>query len=137
MQKNSGLQTLHPKGWKTPSGYANGIVASGPTVFVSGQVGWNAAQVFESDDFVEQARRALQNVVEVVGEAGGGPEHIVRLTWYVTDKREYLNRQKEVGIAYRSVMGAHYPAMTLVEVRALVEDAAKVEIEGTAVLSGS
>jgi enamine deaminase RidA (YjgF/YER057c/UK114 family) len=137
MQKNSRLRTLHPEGWKTPAGYANGIVASGPMVFVSGQIGWNADQVFESDDFVEQVRRALQNVVKVVAEAGGGPEHIVRLTWYVTDKREYINRLKEVGIAYRSVMGAHYPAMTLVEVRALVEDSAKVEIEATAVLSGS
>jgi len=135
--KNSRLQTLQPEGWKSPSGYASGIVASGPMVFVSGQIGWNADHVFESNNFVEQVRRALQNVVKVVAEAGGGPEHIVRLTWYVTDKREYINRLKEVGIAYRSVMGAHYPAMTLVEVRALVEDSAKVEIEATAVLSGS
>ena len=105
-------------------------------VFVGGQIGWNAEQVFESDDFVAQTRQALQNVVAVLAEAGAAPEHIVRLTWYVTDKREYAARLKEVGEAYRSVMGRHFPAMTLVEVSGLVEDAAKVEIEATAVISG-
>ncbi len=129
-------KTLLPKGWKRPSGYSNGIVASGPTVFVGGQVGWNAEQVFESGDFVEQTRQALKNVVAVLAEAGAGPEHIVRLTWYVTDKREYAARLKEVGEAYRSVMGRHFPTMTLVEVSGLAEDAAKVEIEATAVLDG-
>jgi enamine deaminase RidA (YjgF/YER057c/UK114 family) len=126
---------LHPDGWKPTSGYTNGIVASGPMVFVGGQVGWNADQVFESDDFVAQTRQALQNVVDVLAEAGGRPEDIVRLTWYVTDKREYSARRKEVGEAYRSVIGRHFPTMTLVEVSGLVEDAAKVEIEATAVLS--
>ena len=137
MQKAKSQRTLHPKGWKPASGYANGIVASGQTIFVGGQIGWNADQVFESDDFVEQTRRALQNVVEVLAEAGAGPEHIVRLTWYVTDRREYGARRKEIGEAYRKVIGRHYPTMTLVEVRGLVEERAKVEIEATAMLSGS
>lgn len=137
MQRANDQKTLHPKGWKPASGYANGIVASGQTIFVGGQVGWNADQVFESADFVEQTRRALQNVVDVLAEAGAGPGHIVRLTWYVTDRREYAARRKEVGKVYRSVIGRHYPTMTLVEVRGLLEEAAKVEIEATAVLSGS
>ena len=136
MLKSDDRRILHPEGWKPASGYVNGIVASGPMVFVGGQIGWNAEQVFESDDFVAQTRQALQNVVTVLAEAGAAPEHIVRLTWYVTDKREYAARLKEVGEAYRSVMGRHFPAMTLVEVSGLVEDAAKVEIEATAVISG-
>lgn len=135
MQKVSGQKKLHPKGWKPASGYTNGIVASGQMIFVGGQVGWNADQKFESDDFVEQTRQALQNVVDVLAEAGAGPEHLVRLTWYVTDRQEYAQRRKEIGEAYRSVIGRHYPTMTLVEVRGLVEDRAKVEIEATAVLS--
>jgi enamine deaminase RidA (YjgF/YER057c/UK114 family) len=126
---------LHPEGWKPASGYANGIVATGPMVFIGGQIGWNAEQVFESDDFIAQTRQALRNVVAVLAEAGGRPEDIVRLTWYVTDKREYAARLKELGEVYRSVIGRHFPAMTLVEVSGLVEDAAKVEIEATAVLS--
>jgi enamine deaminase RidA (YjgF/YER057c/UK114 family) len=134
MPKSEGRGTLHPQGWKPASGYANGIVASGPMVFVGGQIGWNAQREFESGDFVAQARQALQNVVAVLAEAGGRPEHLVRLTWYVTDKREYAARLKEVGEVYRSVIGRHFPTMTLVEVSALVEDAAKVEIEATAVL---
>jgi enamine deaminase RidA (YjgF/YER057c/UK114 family) len=134
MLKSEGRRTLHPQGWKPTSGYANGIVASGPMVFVGGQIGWNAAQVFESDDFVAQTRQALENIVAVLAEAGGRPEHLVRLTWYVTDKHEYCARLKEVGEAYRSVIGRNFPSMTLVEVSALVEDAAKVEIEATAVL---
>jgi enamine deaminase RidA (YjgF/YER057c/UK114 family) len=137
MQKANNQQTLHPEGWKPASGYSNGIVASGRTVFVAGQIGWNADQVFESDDFVEQTRRALQNIVEVLAEAGAGPEHIVRLTWYVIDKREYLARMQEVGEVYRAMMGRHFPAMTMVEVRGLIEDAAKVEIEATAVVGGA
>lgn len=127
-------QLLHPRHWKQPKGFANGIAAEGRLVFLAGQVGWNAEQIFESDDFVAQVRQALANIVALVAEAGGKPEHITRLTWYVLDKREYLSRLRELGDAYRSVMGRHFPAMTLVQVGALVEDLAKVEIEATAVV---
>ena len=127
-------QLLHPRAWKQPKGFANGIAAEGRLVFLAGQVGWNAAQIFESEDFVAQARQALANIVALVGEAGGRPEHIVRLTWFVLDKREYLSRLRELGDAYRGVMGRHFPTMTLVQVGALVEDQAKVEIEATAVV---
>ena len=137
MQKVSSQRKLHPKGWKPASGYTNGIVASGQMIFVGGQVGWNAEQKFVSDDFVEQTRQALQNIVAVLAEAGAGPEHLVRLTWYVTDRQEYARRRKEIGEAYRRVIGRHYPTMTLVEVRHLVEDDAKVEVEATAVLSAT
>ena len=109
MPKTEGRRMLLPEGWKPPSGYSNGIVATGPTVFIGGQIGWNAEQKFESDDFVAQTRQALENVVAVLAEAGGRPEHLVRLTWYVTDKREYVSRLKEVGEAYRSVIGRHFP----------------------------
>ncbi len=127
-------QLLHPSHWKPAIGYANGMLASGQTVFVGGQIGWNADQVFESDDFVVQVNQALQNIVAILKEANAGPEHIVRLTWYVTDKREYLARLKEVGGAYREVLGKHFPAMTMVQVAGLVEDRAKVEIEATAMI---
>jgi enamine deaminase RidA (YjgF/YER057c/UK114 family) len=127
-------QFLHPRHWKRAKGYANGIAAEGRIVFVAGQVGWNADQKFESQDFVAQTRQALQNIVAVVREAGGAPEHIARLTWFITDKREYLSRLAEIGEAYRSVMGTHFPAMTMVQVVALVEDEAKVEIEASAVM---
>ncbi|MGP9768332.1 RidA family protein [Halomonas sp. AOP13-D3-9] len=127
-------QLLHPSHWKPAIGYANGVLASGQTVFVGGQIGWNADQVFESDDFVVQVNQALQNIVAILKEANAGPEHIVRLTWYVTNKREYLARLKEVGGAYREVLGKHFPAMTMVQVAGLVEDQAKVEIEATAVI---
>jgi len=127
-------QFLHPHHWKRAKGYANGIAAEGRIVFVAGQVGWNADQKFESQDFVAQTRQALQNIVAVVLEAGGAPEHITRLTWFITDKREYLSRLAEVGEAYRSVMGTHFPAMTMVQVVALVEDEAKVEIEASAAI---
>lgn len=127
-------QILHPAHWKPAVGYANGVLASGRTLFVGGQIGWNGDQVFESDDFVDQVQQALANIVAVLKEADAGPEHLVRLTWYVTDKGEYLARLKEVGTAYRDVMGRHFPAMTMVQVAALVEDRAKVEIEATAVL---
>lgn len=127
--------TVHPDGWKPAKGYANGMVAEGRVLFVGGQVGWTADQVFEHDDFIGQMRQALRNIADVVEAAGGSVENIMRLTWYVTDKREYLARQKEVGEAYRTVMGYHFPAMTMVVVSELVEDAAKVEIEATAVLS--
>jgi enamine deaminase RidA (YjgF/YER057c/UK114 family) len=125
---------LHPSGWKAPKGFANGIVAEGRTVFLAGQVGWNAQQEFDSDDFVAQARQALANIVALVAEAGGRVEHIARLTWFVTDKKDYLSRLSELGQAYRGVMGKHFPVMTLVQVVALVEDRAKVEIEATAVV---
>jgi enamine deaminase RidA (YjgF/YER057c/UK114 family) len=127
-------QFLHPRHWKSAKGYANGVVAEGRTVFVAGQIGWNAEQHFDSHDFVAQVRQALANVVAVVQEAGGTPAHITRLTWFITDKREYLARLPEVGAAYRSVMGKHFPAMTMVQVTALIEDAAKVEIEASAVV---
>ena len=128
---------LHPRHWKAAVGYANGVLASGRTVFVGGQVGWNADQVFESDDFVAQVHQALTNIVDVLQEAGAGPQHLVRLTWYVTDKQEYLARLKEVGSAYREVLGKHFPAMTMVQVADLIEDRARVEIEATAVLPAS
>lgn len=127
-------QLLHPSHWKAAVGYANGVLASGQTVYVGGQIGWNADQVFESGDFVDQVNQALQNIVAILKEANAGPEHIVRLTWYVTDKQEYLARLKEVGAAYREVLGKHFPAMTMVQVAGLVEDQAKVEIEATAVI---
>jgi len=125
---------LHPRHWKRAQGYANGIAAEGRIIFVAGQIGWNAEQKFESQDFVAQTRQALQNIVAVVREAGGAPEHITRLTWFITDKEEYLSRLAEVGEAYRSVMGSYFPAMTMVQVVALVEDEAKVEIEASAVM---
>jgi enamine deaminase RidA (YjgF/YER057c/UK114 family) len=128
------FEFLHPQNWKKAKGFANGIVAEGRLVFLAGQVGWNADQNFDSADFVAQVRQALANIVTLVNEAGGKPEHITRLTWYVTDKAEYLSRLTEIGAAYRSVMGKHFPTMTLVQVVALVEDLAKVEIEATAVL---
>ena len=127
-------QFLHPKSWKQPKGFANGIAAEGRLVFLAGQVGWNAAQEFESEDFVAQARQALANITALVAEAGGKPEHITRLTWFVLDKKDYLSRLRELGDAYRGVMGRHFPAMTLVQVGALVEDKARLEIEATAVV---
>ncbi|MHA6326370.1 RidA family protein [Roseivivax sp. CAU 1753] len=126
--------TVHPEGWKPAKGYANGVLAEGRVLFVGGQIGWTAQQVFETDDFIGQMVQALRNIVDVVHAAGGEVAHITRLTWYVTDKQEYLARQKEVGAAYREVMGYHFPAMTMVVVAGLIEDAARVEIEATAVL---
>ncbi len=130
------MHFLHPKNWAPAKGFTNGVAATGLQVFVAGQVGWNAEQHFESDDFVAQVEQALRNIVAVLAEADAGPEHIVRLTWYVTDKHEYTARLKEVGSAYRRVVGRHFPAMTLVQVAGLVEDRAKVEIEATAVVEG-
>jgi enamine deaminase RidA (YjgF/YER057c/UK114 family) len=127
-------RVLHPRGWKEAKGFANGVVAEGRVVFLAGQIGWNAQQKFESSDFIVQAHQALVNIVTLVEEAGGKVEHITRLTWFVIDKKEYLARQRELGEAYRAVMGRHFPAMTLVQVAALVEDEAKLEIEATAVL---
>jgi enamine deaminase RidA (YjgF/YER057c/UK114 family) len=128
-------EVLQPAGWAAPKGYANGVAARGRQVYVAGQIGWNARCEFESDDFVQQTRQALANVAAVLAEAGARPEHIVRMTWYVTDKREYLARGREVGAAYREVLGRHYSAaMTAVQVSALMEDRAQVEIEVTAVI---
>lgn len=128
-------QVLHPSHWKAARGYSNGMAATGRMVFTGGIIGWNAAQEFETDDFAEQAGQALRSIVEVLAEAGARPEHLVRLTWYVTDKHEYLSALKALGQQYRTHIGAHYPAMALVQVVALVEDRAKVEIEATAVIA--
>ena len=127
-------QALHPANWKPAKGYANGILAEGRTVYLGGQVGWNADQVFEAHDFAGQVEQALRNIVDILKEAGAGPEHLVRLTWFVLDKHEYLDSLKAVGAAYKQVIGKHFPAMSLVQVGALVEDEAKVEIEATAIL---
>ena len=127
-------QVILPRGWPRPKGYANGVVASGRMLFIAGMVGWDAHGRFHSDDFAAQARQALQNVSDVLSEAGGVPENIVRMTWYVTNKREYLAATQEVGHAFREIIGAYNIAMTAVEVTALMEDRAKVEIEVTAVL---
>lgn len=127
-------QFLHPRAWKPAQGYANGVAASGRLIFCGGLIGWNADQQFETDDFAGQVAQALRNIIDVLAEAGARPEHLVRLTWYVTDKREYLSSLKAIGRAYRDIIGRHYPAMALVQVVALVEDRAKVEIEATAVI---
>ncbi|WP_374331437.1 RidA family protein, partial [Aestuariivirga sp.] len=121
-------QFLHPRSWKPALGYANGVAASGRMIFCGGLIGWNAEQEFESDDFIDQVAQTLRNIVAVLAEGGAGPEHIVRLTWYVTDKQEYLARLKDLGRVYREIIGKHFPAMALVQVVALVEDRAKVEI---------
>lgn len=131
---DTGLQFLHPSHWKAAKGYSNGVAASGRMVFTGGIIGWNADQVFETDDFAGQVEQALRSIVEVLACAGAGPQHLVRLTWYVTDKEEYLSSLKDLGRIYQAVIGRHYPAMALVQVVALVEDRAKVEIEATAVI---
>jgi enamine deaminase RidA (YjgF/YER057c/UK114 family) len=128
------MDILNPAEWAAPKGYANGVAARGRMVFIAGQIGWTAEARFESDDLVEQTRQALRNIVRVLGEAGARPEHIVRLTWYVTDKGDYKARNADLGKIYREIIGRHYPAMTLVQVAALLEDRAKVEIEATAVI---
>ena len=130
----SDMEVILPPGWPRPRGYANGVAASGRLLFIAGMIGWDAQGVFHSDDFAAQARQALRNVAEVLREAGGKPENIVRMTWYVTDKREYLAAGKEIGRAFRDIIGSYNAAMTAVEVKALVEDRAKVEIEATAVI---
>ena len=127
-------QVLLPAGWPRPKGYSNGVAASGRQVFIAGMIGWDAEGRFPSDDFAEQARLALENIVAVLREADGRPEHIVRMTWYVTDKREYLAAGKAIGQAFREIIGSYNAAMTAVEVKALIEDRAKVEIEATAVI---
>jgi enamine deaminase RidA (YjgF/YER057c/UK114 family) len=128
------MQVLLPTGWPRPRGYANGVAAKGRLVFVAGMVGWDAQCRFHSDDFAAQARQALANVVAVLAAGGARPEHIVRMTWYVTDKREYLAAGAEIGRAYRELIGSYSVAMTAVQVSALMEDRAKVEIEVTAVV---
>jgi enamine deaminase RidA (YjgF/YER057c/UK114 family) len=128
------MQVLQPPGWPRPKGYSNGIAAEGRLVFIAGMVGWNEAERFETDALAGQARQALKNLLAVLAQAGGKAAHICRMTWYVTDKQAYLANVRELGQAYREVIGNHFPAMTLVEVSALVEDGAKVEIEATAVV---
>jgi enamine deaminase RidA (YjgF/YER057c/UK114 family) len=128
------MTILQPPEWRRPSGYANGVTANGTLVFVAGQVGWNARCQFESDDLVAQIRQALDNVNAVLAEAGARPEHITRMTWYLTDKREFLARSREIGVVFRQVVGVYSAAMTAVEVRGLIEDRAKIEIEATAVI---
>jgi len=128
------IKHLQPPGWLAPKGYANGIAARGTQIFVGGQIGWNSQQQFETDDFVAQTGQALRNIVEVLREAGAGPEHMVRMTWYITDRDEYNSRLGELGPVYREAVGRNFPAMTCVQVARLVEARAKVEIEVTAVI---
>lgn len=135
MNQETKPQAVLPEGWARPKGYANGVVAQGRMLFIAGMVGWDADQRFHTDDFAGQVRQALQNVADVLKAAGGTGENIVRMTWYVTDKREYLAAGREIGQAYREIIGSYTIAMTAVEVKALIEDRAKVEIECTAVLN--
>lgn len=128
------LEFLQPEGWAAPVGYANGVAARGKTIFVGGQIGWNAQHEFECDDLADQVRQTLENIVAVLKVAGAEPCHITQLTWYLTDRKEYLVSLKEIGRAYREVIGRHYPAMAAVQVVALVEDQAKVEIQAIAVI---
>ena len=128
------MNVLLPPGWAQPKGYANGVSASGRSVFIAGMIGWDGLGVFHTDDFAGQTRQALENVVQVLREAGGKPEHIVRMTWYVTDKAEYMAAGRDVGRAFREIIGCYNAAMTAVEVKSLMEDRAKVEIECTAVI---
>jgi enamine deaminase RidA (YjgF/YER057c/UK114 family) len=130
----SDFQFLQPKGWKQPKGYSNGVAAEGRLVFVAGQIGWTADAQLVSDDFVAQVEQALKNIVAVLTEGGAEPRHIVRMDWFITDKPAYVARQREIGEAYRRVIGRHFPAMTLLVVKDLLEDGAKVEIEATAVV---
>nr|WP_315217073.1 RidA family protein [uncultured Duganella sp.] len=128
------MEILQPPHWAKPRGYSNGVAASGRMVCVSGMIGWDGQGVFHTDDFAGQVRQALENIVAVLAEADARPEHIVRMTWYVIDRKEYVAAYKEVGVAYRAVIGAHYPAMTAVQVAGLVEERARVEIEVTAIV---
>lgn len=128
------MQVLQPPGWRRPRGYANGVVATGRTVFVAGQVGWDAEERFATDDLAGQVRQALQNVVAVLAQGGARPEHIVRMSWYLADAAEYNARLADIGAAYREVIGKHFPAMTALQVAGFVEQGAKVEIEVTAVV---
>ncbi len=130
------MKILLPDGWPRPSGYSNGIaVDAGRLVFISGVIGWDSDNVFQSEDLVDQLRQVLVNTRSIMAEGGVGPEHMVRMTWYITDKRNYLTRLTEIGATYRDVMGKNYPAMTCVQIAALIEDNAKIEIETTCVLA--
>ena len=131
---DSALEFLHPRGWKPAIGYSNGVAARGRMIFTGGMIGWTGDCVFEAPDFIGQVAQALRNIVAVLAEGGAGPQHIVRLTWYVTSKEEYISHLNDLGRIYKEIIGRHYPAMALVQVVALVEDAAKVEIEATAVV---
>ena len=126
------IKTIQPNGWAAAKGYANGMLAPDGTLHIGGQIGWNADQVFEHHDFVGQMEQTLQNIADIVTAAGGEVTDIARLTWFITDKREYLSKQKEVGAAYRKVLGRHFPAMSVVVVKDLIEDDALIEIEATA-----
>ena len=128
------VEIVHPQGWPPAKGYSNGVIGEGRTLFIGGQIGWTKDQQFETDDFVEQAEQAMRNIADVLASAGAAPAAIVRLTWYITDKNAYVAEQRRLGEAYRRVFGRHYPAMTLVQVVALLEDRALVEIEATAVI---
>jgi enamine deaminase RidA (YjgF/YER057c/UK114 family) len=128
------MKYLQPADWARPKGYSNGVAATGRFVFVSGMIGWNGQGKFVAQDFVGQVRQALQNAVLVLAEAGAKPEHIVRMNWFVVDKNEYIKAYEQVGIAYREIIGRHYPAMTAVQVAGLIEDEARVEIDVTAVV---
>ena len=128
------MQILLPPGWSRPKGYSNGILASGRMIFVAGQIGWDANGNFTSDDLIEQLKQTLANTLAVLREGGAGPEHVVRMTWFITNKQEYAEKIQKIGEAYREVFGRHYPAMAVVVVTALMEDRAKIEIETTAVL---
>lgn len=127
-------KVLQPEGWAKPIGYANGVEARGRTVFVGGQIGWNAEQQFETDDFVEQVHQTLANVVAILAEAGAGPQHITSMTWYFTDRDEYVSNLKGIGQAYRETIGKHFPTMAAVQVAALIEERAKIEIQAIAVI---
>ncbi|CDG84621.1 RidA family protein [Janthinobacterium agaricidamnosum] len=130
------MDILLPPGWVRPRGYSNGVAASGRTVCVSGMIGWDGQGKFHTADFAGQVRQALLNVVAVLAEADARPEHIVRMTWYVLDKKEYVAAYKQIGAAYRDIIGSHFPAMTAVQVAGLIEDEARVEIEVTAIVPG-
>ena len=131
------MQILQPPGWAKPRGFSNGIAATGKQVFIAGQIGWTGESKWEAKDFAGQFRQTLKNTLAVLAQAGGRPEHIVRMTWYILDKKEYLAAIKEVGAAYRELIGRHYPAMAVVQVSGLIEDEAKLEIETTAVIPES
>ena len=128
------MQILQPPGWPRPKGYSNGVASEGRWIATAGVVGWNEREEFETEDFAGQVRQCLRNIVAILGEAGARPEHLVRLTWYVTDKRTYLDALADVGAVYREVVGKHFPAMAVVQVSGLLEDRALVEIEATAVV---
>jgi enamine deaminase RidA (YjgF/YER057c/UK114 family) len=128
------MKPINPQGWPRPSGFSNGVLAEGKLLCIAGQIGWDEHGVFVSDEFIDQATQAMHNILAVLRAAGGGPEHLVRMTWYVTDKGEYVAASRELGLAYKEIFGNSYPAMTLVQVAGLLEFRAKVEIEATAVL---